>query len=187
MLVIIIIILFIIFIKYKKYFLEAEYVKSDIDNNYYIVRNLKDKQSACNLLSNVRKNCDKLVTYLKNNIQKYKKYKKDIIRLYKNYNPENFSESSSDNKYTSYSVNKGEQIVVCMRSKKNNKLHKLNLIMYVIIHELAHLMSKSIGHTDEFYRNNDFLLKISKKLKIFKSEKGYSNIEYCGLSIQPPK
>ena len=82
MLVIIIIILFIIFIKYKKYFLEAEYVKSDIDNNYYIVRNLKDKQSACNLLSNIRKNCDKLVTYLKNNIQKYKVISKIDVYIF---------------------------------------------------------------------------------------------------------
>ena len=31
--------------------------------------------------------------------------------------------------------------------------------MFVIIHELSHIMSKSIGHNSEFYDNFKFLLK----------------------------
>ena len=121
MLIIIIIIFIILFIRYQTYFLEAEYIKSNIDNNYYIVRNLEDKQTACNLLASIRLNCDKLISHLRKKNKKHTKYRNGIKRLYHRYRPEQFSESSSDNKYTSYSVNKGEKIVVCLRSKKNNK------------------------------------------------------------------
>src|SRR5438445_471854 len=61
------------------------------------------------------------------------------------------SESSENNGYTSYSINKGEQIVFCLRSKKdNNHLHDLNLLMYVALHEMAHVACPEIGHTDLF-------------------------------------
>jgi len=43
------------------------------------------------------------------------KLKEDMRRLYKNFNPEAFSETTPDAKYTSYSVNKGEKIVFCLR------------------------------------------------------------------------
>ena len=75
-----------------------------------------------------------------------------LKRLKKNYRPNNITESSPGNKYTSYSINKGDKIVFCLRSKDgSNKLEDINTMMFVAIHELAHLMTKSIGHTTEFW------------------------------------
>ena len=56
--------------------------------------------------------------------------------------------------------------------------------MYVVIHEMAHLMSDSIGHTAEFYKNFDFLLTISQEIGIYKYI-NYANspTEYCGMMI----
>ena len=49
-----------------------------------------------------------------------------------NFNPNNISESTKDNKYTSYSVNKGEKIVFCLRSRdEKNKLVDINIMMFV--------------------------------------------------------
>ena len=68
-------------------------------------------------------------------------------------------ESTPDSKYTSYSVNKGEQIVYCLRSRDSEeRLVDLNTILFVALHELSHVMTISVGHTPEFWDNFRFLL-----------------------------
>jgi hypothetical protein len=47
---------------------------------------------------------------------------------------------------------------------KGNNIEDTNLITYVGIHELAHIMSDEIGHGPEFIKNFDFLLNYSKSL-----------------------
>ena len=105
----------------------------------------------------------------------------------KNFRPDNISESNPGNMYTSYSINKGEKIVFCIRHKHaeiNGKLVDINTIMFVAIHELAHLMTKSIGHTPEFWDNMRFLLKHSIELGIYKYVNYSENKEkYCGILI----
>ena len=113
------------------------------------------------------------------------KLKEDIRRLYKNFNPEAFSETTPDAKYTSYSVNKGEKIVFCLRDKKEGeKLVKENIMTFVSIHELAHLMTKSIGHEPEFWANFKLLLKIAIDNGIYKNIDFNSTPKpYCGINI----
>ena len=82
-----------------------------------------------------------------------------VKRLVKKYNPNNISESIEGSKYTSYSLNKGEKIVLCLRSKtKEAKLTDINTLMFVLLHELAHIMTVSIGHTKN-WSNFKFILK----------------------------
>jgi len=113
------------------------------------------------------------------------KLKDDIKRLYKNFNPEAFSETTPDAKYTSYSVNKGEKIVFCLRDKKEGEtLVKENIMTFVSIHELAHLMTKSIGHEPEFWSNFKLLLKISIDNGLYKNIDFNSTPKpYCGINI----
>ena len=86
-----------------------------------------------------------------------------------NFNPDNITETDKDSKYTSYSVNKGEKMVFCLRSRdEKNNLVDINTIMFVAIHELAHTMTKSIGHTQEFWDKFRTLLKNARKLGIKK-------------------
>ena len=156
-------------------------VKSKIDNQLYRVQNGKDKQNAADLMAQIRINVDKLIQYLHNNQDLDPK----ISNIIKRYNPEAFLEANLKNTTTSYSINKGEQVVVCLRSKEQyGKLHQLNTLMYVVIHEMGHLMSDSIGHTEEFYKNFDFLLSVSQKIGIYKYI-NYANspTEYCGMMI----
>lgn len=114
-----------------------------------------------------------------------KKLEKDIKRLVSNFNPDAISENTPDAKYTSYSVNKGEKLFFCIRSKKNNEtLVDKNVMLFVAIHELSHLMTEEIGHPPDFWNNFRFLLKVAVDIKVY----NYINFnaypkDYCGTQI----
>jgi hypothetical protein len=159
------------------------FVKSEIDNLEYKVRNLNDKTAAANTLSVIRSNLMRLVNYLE---EKYPE-KENVELLVKRFNPNNISEGTSDKTQTSLTVDKGKQIIFCLRSRKaetENQIHNINILMYVAIHELAHIMSKSTHHTPEFMDNFFFLLKEASKIGIYNTEilEGGKQ-EYCGLEI----
>ena len=159
---------------------EVTYVKSDIDQRENLVRNVDDKQEAADLLARMRVNIDKLLKYLQD------KFDSDPVkRLIKKYESNNITESSSKSKYTSYSVNKGEKIVLCIRSRDDSaKLTDLNTITFVALHELSHVMTVSIGHTEEFWSNFRFLLNKAIDIDIYKKV-DYSKHpkKYCGITI----
>ena len=167
--------------RYEEYTNEVTSVRSTIDNNEYLVRNRDDKVEAANILAQIRKNLEKIIESMKN------KYPNDVsvLRMNKNFRPDNLSESGKSNQYTSYSVNKGEKIVFCIRQKDENETFvDMNTIMFVSIHELAHVMSKSVGHTEEFWKNFKLLLEESISLGVYKKE-NYSNNPkaYCGITV----
>ena len=112
------------------------------------------------------------------------KLKEDIERLVSNFNSNAFSETTPDSKYTSYSVNKGQSIVMCVRSKQDDKLVKENIMTFVAIHELGHLMTKTIGHDPEFWNNMRLLLKIAIDNGLYKNVDFNKKPEpYCGITI----
>jgi hypothetical protein len=85
---------------------------------------------------------------------------------------------------TSYSVNKGDKVVFCLRSKRNKQLHNLNLLIFVGIHELAHIMSITYGHNQEFMTNFKFLLKEALGMGVWKKINfGLNPQEYCGMPV----
>ena len=88
--------------------------------------------------------------------------------------------------YTAYSENKGEKIAFCLNKQKqdNDTLIDENTLMFVAIHELAHIMTKSIGHKSDFWTNFKFLLENAKKADIHNPvDYKKSPQEYCGMKI----
>lgn len=164
-------------------FNELVKVKSSIDDNYYLVQNLKDKQRASDNLAIIRSKLIKIVMYL------HEKYpdNDDIKRLKENFRPDRLTESTSNSKYTSYSINKGEKIIMCIRQRDDeNSLVDLNTVTFVAIHELSHLMTKSIGHEPEFWKNMEFILKeiIDSPLKLYEYQPFHKKpVSYCGTTI----
>ena len=160
---------------------EVTYVKSSIDNHEYLVRNLEDKEEAANILAKIRKKLEDICKLM------IKKYPKDpsVIRMNKKFNPDNISEAGKNNQYTSYSVNKGEKIIFCIRQKdEKESLVNENTITFVAIHELAHIMTESIGHTTEFWDNFKRLLNESVDSKLYKKVDYSKNPEeYCGIKV----
>ena len=159
----------------------VEYVESKVDNKKYLVRKMPDKQHAADLLANIRIKLVKLCDYLE---LKHSDNKK-VYRLIKRFNSDNITESAPTEKYTSYSVNKGEKIVFCLRSRdEQQKLVDENVMMFVALHELAHIMTKSIGHTEEFWNNFRYLLKKAIKLGLYNDVNFEKNpVDYCGTKI----
>ena len=165
---------------------DVVYVKSDIDDKLYMVRDIEDKQQAANLLARIKQNIDQITKYLNNNIKNYPKYKKYIKQLDRNIKLVIINESDPYSTYTSYTVNKGEELVFCIRSKYvQNNLHSLNLMMYVVIHELAHVACPEHGHTDLFKDIFHFLAGIAIEQKLYKKINFLETpTEYCGLMIK---
>ncbi len=157
------------------------YERAELDGNMYLVRNVEDKAKAANLLAAIRQKLERVIDYL---VKKYPD-KDNVARLRSKFIAENIEESEAGSKYTSYSVNKGEKIVFCIRSKdKEARLEDENLLVFVALHELGHVMTKSTGHTEEFWDNFRFLLKESIKIGVYKRQDFKKNPQkYCGTKI----
>lgn len=116
-----------------------------------------------------------------------------VNQLIKNYESENISEISPLNSKgnTSYTENK-KHLVLCLRKKQadNNglyNLHDINTMMFVVIHELAHMMNNGFGHTDGprgFWALFRFMLENAVEAGIY-IPVDYSKhpIVYCGLLL----
>ena len=159
-------------------------IKSPIDNDYYWVRNKTDKFQAANTLAKIKINMKKLVSYLQKNQSKFPEnmsYIKDLVSRTKKIN---IMETPQDEKYTSYTINKGEKIVFCLRSKLLDNIHDMNTLMYVVIHEMAHVGCPEYGHTPLFKKIFKFLLEQSIVIGIYKPIDYRINPQnYCGMTI----
>ena len=181
---IILIFLLILYI-YNKFYLNNKmiYIKSDVDNKYYYVRQSKTQQQAVNTLGTIRENMLKLFKHLKDNKNNYPNEIEYINNLSK-INDVLIMESSSDEKTTSYTINKGDKMVFCIRSKLFDNIHDINTIMYVVIHEMAHVACPNFGHDDLFKKIFKFLLKEASIIKIYIIvDYRKEPINYCGMII----
>jgi hypothetical protein len=170
-------------------------VKSDVDNNYYLIRrgNMKGeyylKQSA-NTLGEINKRIVKLIDHL------YKKYQDDMTKMYfikklqSGYNSNILSEAAIDSRYTTYTIDK-QDMHVCLRTRdKDEKLYDINLLMYVILHELAHLCNYDEsgnpieGHGKEFKEIFYLLVVEAVKLGVYTyTDYTEKPQEYCGIMV----
>jgi hypothetical protein len=151
------------------------------DGNTYCVRERVKLELAANLLASVTEKCKQLVNYVK------KKYPSDkrVEKLVKGFNPKKISETLPTSTLTAYSENKGEKIAFCLnKTKDGDRLIDLNTLTFVAIHELAHIMTTSIGHKQEFWQNFKFLLINAKEDNIYQPVDYKKNPQqYCGMDI----
>jgi hypothetical protein len=177
--------IFVIGVALKMYFesdaFNLKCIVSDVDGNKYCVRERAKLQLAADLLARTTQKLRQLVAYLG------KKYpdRANCQRLVKNFDPKTVKEILPTSEFTAYSENKGEKLAFCTTTtKKGDKLIDENTLMFVAIHELSHLMTKSIGHTQEFWQNFKFLLQNAVKIKIYKPvDYKKKNKNYCGMKI----
>lgn len=160
------------------------YEKSGLDNKEYLVLNLDDKDKASYMLSIINKRINILKKYLSENIDKYPEYKPYIEQFNDRTKNIVLQENPPNGKYTSYTVDKGKEIALCLRSKNTGELHDINLVMYVVLHELAHVACPEVDHTELFKKIFIFLIQIANMLDVY-HQTDYQGIphEYCGLTI----
>jgi predicted metal-dependent hydrolase len=150
------------------------------DGKTYRVQNLPDKQDAAERMSEIRANLQKIIQH----VSEY--HEEPYKRLVEKFNPDVLEENDLGAQSTSYSENKGEKIVVCLRDKTTAPfpLIDLNTVMFVLIHEMSHLMTSSVGHTPEFWTNFRKLLHECIQIGVYRSVNySKSPVQYCGMTI----
>lgn len=162
------------------------YVESYYDGQEYLVQNSIHKNESAILLSKLLERMKFIRDYLRENVEKYPEFKEYINLL--SYNFSDFRthvyEGDGENNLTSYSVNKGEELVFCLHSKKTNKLHDINLLMYIALHEMSHIACPEIGHTTLFKKIFNFLTKTAVELNLYQRIDFSTNPqEYCGMRL----
>ena len=92
-------------------------------------------------------------------------------------------ETAAGEDSAAYTVNKGEEMRVCLKND-NGEFENENTMMFVVLHELGHMMSISYGHNDEFKDNFQAITEIASKLGYYTPEDFSSNpVNYCGTTI----
>jgi hypothetical protein len=157
-------------------------IVSTVDGDKYCVREREKLQDAADLLALVTEKCKNLVEYVGN------KYPNDdrCKRLVNGFNPKRVMEILPTSEFTAYSENKGEKIAFCLNRDKqdNSGLIDINTLTFVAIHELSHVMTKSIGHNNEFWENFKFLLQEAKDAGIHDPvDYKKKPQEYCSMKI----
>ena len=180
-LILFILILFcVIFLRYGIEALENRY--SNVSKkSYYIREELPNSDETADVIGKLELFIDKFVAYLDSKAPNDKRVKRLKDRLY----DVKIEESPMEEGVSSYTINKGELISMCVRHKKKNKnFHDYQTLLFVLIHELAHVASISKGHNREFMTNFKFLLEHAVESKMYYAQ-DYSNspITYCGVKV----
>lgn len=167
-------------------------IEDPITKEKFIVQNNKEepewvRKEVARRLANIVSKVDKIVSYMKKrnlpdaNIANRLEVRWKRIRS----NPKGLRETSPGENSAAYTINKGEQMRICVRDERSDNLfEKENDSMFVILHELGHLMSKSYGHNLEFKRNFAYITKIAVELGLYKYTNYMENpTTYCNVDI----
>jgi hypothetical protein len=159
-------------------------VKSTIDGFSYQVRDMPDKQQAADLMARVRMKLNKLKLHLEGTFPD----KPQVRQLTRNFEAQahRFMEATPDAEFTSYSVNKGESVYFCLRQREDGdeSLVTEDIITFVAIHEMGHMITQSIGHGPDFWNNFAWLLQEAERIGIYQHRDFRAHpVSYCGMKI----
>ncbi len=155
---------------------EVTRVRSTVDNRTYLVLRLPDSNKAADQLAKLRIKMERFIAGLDNNAGNARLRQRFRAIL---------SESKPGAKFTSYTVNKGSNVYMCIRERdENNRVIDENTLFFVALHELAHIMTVSIGHTAEFWNNFRYLLNQAIKGRFYQYQPyHHTPAKYCGTYI----
>jgi len=145
-------------------------VQSTVDNELYLVEKtnnqLYDIEKA-DILAKVNDKINILIKSLSTSDERRKLLESKNIKL---------QERDTD-KHIGYTINKGDKIGLCIDDNENT-------LFFIVLHELAHVITKSYGHDDIFWKNFEFLIKQSIKINIY-NYKNYNknSTNYCDKEI----
>lgn len=178
--VFVLVVIFVIVVFYfKNRNAEVTYVTAQADGRSYLCLRLPDRQEAAEKLAALNESMIALVRHMAASAPD----DEAVARLYANYDPDAIHEGSWTTGYTSFSVNKGESITLCIRQKDWSFVEH-NTVMYVAIHELAHLMTQTIGHEPDFWANFVRLLDQAMLVGLYTKVDFAADPEpYCGITI----
>jgi len=171
-----------LYLTYDTYYRgNLEGVVSTVDGKKYQVMSLPDKQAAADLLAEI-------VAVLKVLLKHLEKTAADdprTMRIVTKFDGDQVSEEPENNPYTSYSINKGERLVFCLRSRDEaRELADINTMTFVAIHEFAHIATEEVGHPPVFWANFRWLLAEAVNIGVYRDKDYKKNPQpYCGIKI----
>lgn len=184
-LIVLVISIFVIFSSfvYNKINDKTESITSHIDGKRYNVRdqgNDIEKVEAANYLATISNKIDILVDYMYDNNLPDKTIAHRLSSRWKNCN---FRETASNEKSAAYTINKGDEMRLCIRDQGND-IENHNTSMFVVLHELGHMMSVTYGHNEEFKTNFSYIVHLASALGLYHPE-DFENkpVDYCGTVI----
>jgi len=156
---------------------------SQYDGQNYGIRKVGDistRQTAADYLAIINAKINKLIDYMNlHNLPDPDTAK----RLYHRWLSIELKETNSNEKSAAYTLNKSSEIRLCIRDQNGN-FENPNTSMFVVLHELAHVMSISYNHTEEFKNNFSYITHLASNLGIYKPEDFTKNPKtYCGIAI----
>ena len=161
------------------------YIESN-SGTKFLVHKDKDKYIKANLLGQLVEKLYILKNHMVKNIEEFPEHNTHIKMLCDNFkeNKTTVYETDPESSLTSYSVNKGEELSFCLRSKKTGEMHDINLLTYVGIHEISHIACPEIGHGDLFKKIFRVFAIEAIKIGIY-NKVDYSEhpTEYCGMIL----
>ena len=139
-----------------------------------------NKHQSAELITEIKHRLRRLIDFCASQYSDYPN-----VRLLKDrFNPDNIRETALTDSATSYTVEKGQELHLCLRDKTTKRHHDINLIMFVAIHELGHVMSTSYGHNDEFSSNFIFLLRRATECGVYQPENYFAQPrDFCGITV----
>lgn len=155
---------------------------SDVTKKKYgIQETLPKTKEAVDMIAQMDLFIDKFVAYLDGKNPNDRRVKRLVNQLH----DIKIEESPFEPDTSSYTLNKGDLIALCVREKENPaSMHDYQTMLFVVIHELAHIASVSRGHGGEFVSNFKWLLSQANESGMYKPVDYSKNpITYCGVRV----
>jgi len=142
-------------------------------------------EKSANYLANIKKNLEMFRDHIQEKDFESDKMKYATKRLKERFTKRTIiAETPHDSNNTSYTINKGDKISFCLRSKKTGNLHQFNKLMYVGLHEISHIACDEEGHTEKFWYIFENFANKAIKMGIYKKiDFDNDPQEYCGMTI----
>ncbi len=170
------------------YFSEFNTQAFNIHGIKYNVHNHFEPKSSAECLAEIDR---RILVLQKHMLQKYgchtcpQNMKARVHQLFENYSSENLYEISPLNIMgnTSFTERK-TKMVFCLRDKDTKKIHDINTIMFVALHEVTHVMSDRWGHEIYFWDLFKIILEEAVIIGIYVPV-DYEKypVKYCGINI----
>jgi hypothetical protein len=155
-------------------------VESMSDGRKYLVK-IPNSRISSDTLAELNKRKMKLCEHL-SNIKKYKN-NKNVQRLLRKQNVIIEEISKKYEGEAAYSINKGERIGICLKNKKG-EIEDMNTMFFVLMHELAHIMTSEYKHNKAFWDNFSLLIQNAIDVKLYEHQEYRQNKEtFCGHVI----
>jgi hypothetical protein len=167
-----------------------KHVYSHVDNeSYYVCSEFPNTQEAADNLAKLNTMNVEFIRYVRSTRGKVSPVMRaKIDALLKRYNPqvmlENTPHNSDSPRTTSYTTNKGENMYICLRSLENSSIENLEILKFVVLHELAHVATDAWGHDTSFWVSFKWVLQQAAAAGIYKPVNyGVTPIRYCGMDV----